>query len=47
MMGFNSFRCARAILAGVETMHMIKNGQLDADKVHVLSAPEPFYSLAH
>ena len=29
MLGFKSFRCARAIIAGIETMHMIKKGQLD------------------
>ena len=29
MLGFKSFHCARAIIAGIETMHMIKNGQLD------------------
>ena len=26
MLGFKSFRCARAIIAGIETMHMIKKG---------------------
>ena len=29
MLGFKSFRCARALIAGIETMHMIKKGQLD------------------
>ena len=29
MLGFKSFHCARAILAGIETMHMNKKGQLD------------------
>ena len=29
MLGFKSFHCARAIIAGIETMHMIKNGKLD------------------
>jgi transposase-like protein len=47
MMGFKSFQCARAILAGIETMHMIRKGQLDTAKVHSLSAPGQFYSLAH
>jgi transposase-like protein len=47
MMGFKSFGSAVKIIAGVETMHMIKKGQLDAAKVHVLSVPEQFYSLAH
>ena len=26
MLGFKSFRCARALIAGIETMHMIKKG---------------------
>jgi putative transposase len=26
MLGFNSFRAARAILAGIELMHMIRKG---------------------
>ena len=30
MLGFKSFRCARALVAGIETMHMIKKGQLDS-----------------
>jgi transposase-like protein len=46
MMGFKSFRCARIILAGIETMHMIKKGQLDCPKVKDLSAASQFYSLA-
>ena len=29
LMGFKAFRCARIIPAGIETMHMIKKGQLD------------------
>ena len=29
MLGFKSFRCARAIIEGVKTMHMTKKGQLD------------------
>ena len=27
MMGFKSFRCARATIAGIKTMHMIRKGQ--------------------
>ena len=26
MLGFKSFRCASILLAGIETMHMIKKG---------------------
>jgi transposase-like protein len=47
MMGFKPFQCARAILTGVETMHMIRNGQLDTAKVHSFSASDRFYLLAH
>ena len=28
MLGFKTFRCARAVIAGIETMHIIKKGQL-------------------
>ncbi|WP_429500559.1 IS6 family transposase (plasmid) [Robbsia andropogonis] len=28
MMGFKTFRCARIILGGIETMHMIRKGQM-------------------
>ena len=34
------------ILAGIETMHMIKKGQLDCPKVKALSAASQFYWLA-
>ena len=46
MLGFKSFRCARALIAGIETMHMIKKGQFDAIKDKVSSAANQFYSLA-
>ena len=46
MLGFKSFRCARAIIAGIETMHMIKKGQLDGLKATTSSAADKFYSLA-
>jgi putative transposase len=44
MMGFNNFRCARIILAGIEIMHMIRKGQLQDDDV-ARTAVEKFYSL--
>ena len=44
--GFKSFRCARAILAGIETMHMIKKGQLDFVEDRTSSAAEKFCPLA-
>ena len=46
MLGFKSFRCARIIIAGIETMHMIKKGQLDYPKGQAPSAAHQFYSLA-
>ena len=46
MMGFKAFRCARIILAGIETMHMIKKGQLDRPKAQASTAASQFYSLA-
>ena len=46
MLGFNTFRCARALIAGIETMHMIRKGQLDVPEGHASSAASQFYSLA-
>lgn len=46
MLGFQSFRCARILLAGIETMHMIKKGQLNYFDRQVVSAADQFYSLA-
>jgi len=46
MLGFRSFRCARDIIAGIETMHMIKKGPLDGLKATTSSAADKFYSLA-
>ena len=46
MLGFQSFRCARILLAGIETMHMIKKEQLDCLDRQVASAADQFYSLA-
>ena len=46
MLGFKTFRCARALIAGIETMHMIRKGQLDASEVQASSAASQFYSLA-
>jgi transposase-like protein len=44
MMGFKNFRCARIILAGIETMHMIRKGQMN-DSGEALSPAQQFYSL--
>ena len=46
MLGFKTFRCARALIAGMETMHMIRKGQLDAPEGQASSAASHFYSLA-
>ena len=46
MLGFNDFDCARRLIAGIETMHMIKKRQLDAPEGQALSAADQFYSLA-
>ena len=46
MLGFKTFRCARIIIAGIETMHMIREGQLADIKDRTSSAASQFYSLA-
>jgi putative transposase len=46
MLGFKDFHCAAKLIAGIETMHMIKKGQLDCPDGEVMSAAEQFYSLA-
>ena len=46
MLGFKSFACARTLIAGIETMHMIKKGRLNSPKGTTTSAADQFYSLA-
>ena len=46
MLGFKSFWSARTLIAGIETMHMIKKGQMDCPKGSTMSAAQQFYSLA-
>ena len=46
MLGFKSFWSARIIIAGIETMHMIRKGQLDYPGDQPMSAANQFYSLA-
>ena len=46
MLGFKSFACARVLIAGIETMHMIRKGQLERLKEQGSSAADQFYSLA-
>jgi putative transposase len=47
MLGFVSFRCARILLAGIETMHMIRKGQLACAHRSIASAADQFYALAY
>ena len=44
VLGFKTFRCARAVIAGIETMYMIKKGQLNGSKDRASSAADKFYS---
>ncbi len=46
MLGFKNFSCAQSILAGIETMHMIRKGQMCCPKEITLSSANQFYSLA-
>ena len=46
LLGFKTFRCARAVIAGIETMRMIKKGQLQCPVGQASSAADKFYSLA-
>ena len=46
MLGFKTFRCARILISGIETMHTIRKGQLGDIKDQASSAANQFYSLA-
>ena len=46
MLGFKEFHSAAKIIAGIETMHMIKKGQLSCHQGLVMSDADRFYSLA-
>ncbi len=47
MMGFKNFHCAQSLIAGIETLHMIRKGQMKSGPDgQVLSKAEKFYSLA-
>ena len=43
--GFKSFRCARILLGGIETMHMIAKGQMEDSAIDQTRA-DRFYHLA-
>ncbi len=46
MLGFKTFRCARILLAGIETMHTIAKGQMKCARGTHPSAADQFYDLA-
>jgi putative transposase len=46
MMGLKSFDCAARLIAGIETMHMVKKGQLRCPGGLAFSDADYFYSLA-
>ncbi|OYY32478.1 MULTISPECIES: IS6 family transposase [unclassified Polaromonas] len=46
MLGFKSFWSARIVIAGIETMHMIRKGQLNCPAGSTESAAVQFYGLA-
>ena len=46
MLGFKNFRCARILIAGIETMPMIRKSPLGDIKDRASSAGNQFYSLA-
>jgi hypothetical protein len=46
MMGFKSFWTPTWIIAGIETMYMVKKGQLHRPGGKDYSAADSFYSLA-
>src|ERR1700761_1276337 len=47
MLSFKSSRCARILLAGIETMHMIRKGQMISPDRSTVSTADQFYALAH
>ena len=46
MLGFKTFESARKLIAGIETVHMIKKGQMHCPDGLAVSAADDFYSLA-
>jgi transposase-like protein len=46
MLGFKTFWSARIIIAGIETMHMIRKGQMNCPEGSAMSVAQQFYSLA-
>src|SRR5215831_13340827 len=46
MLGFKSFWAARCTIAGMEVMHAIRKGQLEATETRPQTPAEQFYALA-
>jgi transposase-like protein len=46
MLGFKSFWNAQKLIAGIETMPMVKKGQVDCPTGRLASPADQFYSLA-
>jgi len=46
MLGCKSFDAAQSTPVGIELIHMLHKGQMDARVGHGLTAAEQFYSLA-
>jgi transposase-like protein len=46
MLGFKSFWSAKRLIVGIDTMHMIKKGQLHCPGGQAMSAADLFYNLA-
>ena len=46
ILGFKMFWSAQRLVKGIETMHMIKKGQLHCSVGQAMSAADQFYGLA-
>jgi len=46
MMGLKAFWSAARLIAGIETMHMIRKGRLRCSRGLAFTAADEFYSLA-
>jgi hypothetical protein len=46
MPGFKTSQCARIIIAGIKTMHMIRKGPLDCPVGQAMFSADQFYTLA-
>ncbi|GAI97654.1 transposase-like protein [Hydrogenophaga laconesensis] len=44
-MGFKTFHTARRLITDIETMHMIRKGQMNCPKGSTTSVAQQFYSL--